>query len=180
MNTSWANITMWIIVKRGDEIMDLDCCYPRFIQLTLDGSYMCHFNFERFVLQILAGFFVRLFGRTGARKSTNRIRMSKATASRGVLEIVSMSESSQPSPSPSTTPPSSVPSPALSTLSLSDLKEVTESDRQEATKLKADANKAFVCMLGRYSRIGCPLTSSSTLPEKLATFREPRNCTPKQ
>ena len=36
-----------------------------------------------------------------------------------------------------------VPSPALSTLSLADPKEVTENDRQEAAQLKADANKAF-------------------------------------
>jgi len=54
-----------------------------------------------------------------------------------------MSESSSTSRS-STTPPSSViPSPTLSTLSLTDPKEVTEDDRQEAAKLKADANKAF-------------------------------------
>jgi len=57
-----------------------------------------------------------------------------------------MSDSSQSSPSlSSTTPPSSaVPSPALSTLSLADPKEVTENDRQEAAQLKADANKAFI------------------------------------
>ncbi|KAI9509155.1 phosphoprotein phosphatase [Russula earlei] len=56
-----------------------------------------------------------------------------------------MSDSSLSSPSlSSTTSPSSVvPSPSLSTLSLTDPKEVTESDRQEATQLKADANKAF-------------------------------------
>jgi hypothetical protein len=58
-----------------------------------------------------------------------------------------MSESSSPSLS-STTPPSSViPSPALSTLSLADPKEITEDDRQEAAKLKVDANQAFSCML---------------------------------
>ncbi|KAI9461247.1 phosphoprotein phosphatase [Lactarius psammicola] len=47
-----------------------------------------------------------------------------------------MSESSTTSPSE--------PSPALSTLSLTDLKEVSDKDRQEATRLKADANKAFL------------------------------------
>jgi serine/threonine-protein phosphatase 5 len=61
-----------------------------------------------------------------------------------------MSESSQSTPPLSSTPPSSaIPSPALSTLSLTDPKEVTEDDRQEAAKLKADANKAFVCKLSR-------------------------------
>lgn len=54
-----------------------------------------------------------------------------------------MSESSSSSLS-STTPPSSEPSPALSTLSLTDLKEVSDEDRQEAARLKADANKAFI------------------------------------
>ncbi|KAI0256163.1 Metallo-dependent phosphatase-like protein [Lactifluus subvellereus] len=54
-----------------------------------------------------------------------------------------MSESS-PSSLLSTSPPSSVPSPALSTLSLADPKEVTEKDRQEAARLKAEANKAFI------------------------------------
>jgi serine/threonine-protein phosphatase 5 len=54
-----------------------------------------------------------------------------------------MSESSSSS-LPSTTPPSSViPSPTLSTLSLADPKEITEDDRREAAKLKADANQAF-------------------------------------
>ncbi|KAN0102476.1 Metallo-dependent phosphatase-like protein [Russula decolorans] len=54
-----------------------------------------------------------------------------------------MSESSSSSLS-STTPPSSViPSPALSTLSLADPKDITEDDRQQAAKLKADANQAF-------------------------------------
>ncbi|KAH9051401.1 phosphoprotein phosphatase [Lactarius deliciosus] len=43
-----------------------------------------------------------------------------------------------------TTSPSSVPSPGLSTLSLTDLKEVSDKDRQEAAQLKADANKAFL------------------------------------
>jgi hypothetical protein len=56
--------------------------------------------------------------------------------------------SSSSSPVPSTSPPSSIPSPALSTLSLADSKEVPEKDKQEATRLKAEANKAFTCMLG--------------------------------
>ncbi|KAH9083732.1 phosphoprotein phosphatase [Lactarius deliciosus] len=43
-----------------------------------------------------------------------------------------------------TTSPSSVPSPGLSTLSITDLKEVSDKDRQEAAQLKADANKAFL------------------------------------
>ncbi|KAI0321169.1 phosphoprotein phosphatase [Amylostereum chailletii] len=43
----------------------------------------------------------------------------------------------------SSTPLSSAPSPALSTLSLSDPKEVTEHDLAESAKLKAEANKAF-------------------------------------
>ena len=61
-----------------------------------------------------------------------------------------MSESSQSSQSSSTTTtPSSVPSPALSTLSLTDLKEVSDEDRQEAARLKADANKAFLGMLSK-------------------------------
>jgi len=56
-----------------------------------------------------------------------------------------MSESSQSASSLSpTTTPSSVPSPALSTLSLTDRKEVSDEDRQEAARLKADANKAFL------------------------------------
>ena len=60
---------------------------------------------------------------------------------------LTMSESSPSSSSlPSTSPPSSVPSPALSTLSLADPKDVTENDRQEATRLKAEANRAFICM----------------------------------
>ncbi|KAH8985935.1 phosphoprotein phosphatase [Lactarius hatsudake] len=46
------------------------------------------------------------------------------------------------SESPTTSP--SVPSPALSTLSLTDLKDVSDKDRQEAAQLKADANKAFL------------------------------------
>jgi hypothetical protein len=55
-----------------------------------------------------------------------------------------MGESSQSSTSLSpTTSPSSVPSPALSTLSLTDLKEVPDKDKQEAARLKTDANKAF-------------------------------------
>ncbi len=59
-----------------------------------------------------------------------------------------MSESSQFTPSLSSiTSPASVPSPALSTLSLTDLKEVSHKDRQEAARLKADANKAFLGML---------------------------------
>ena len=61
-----------------------------------------------------------------------------------------MSEASQSSSSlSSTTTPSSVPSPALSTLSLTDLKEVSDEDRQEAVRLKADANKAFLGMLSK-------------------------------
>lgn len=56
-----------------------------------------------------------------------------------------MSESSQSTSSLSpNTSLSSVPSPALSTLSLTDLKEVSDEDRQEAARLKADANKAFL------------------------------------
>lgn len=56
-----------------------------------------------------------------------------------------MSESSQSTSSLSpNTSLSSVPSPALSTLSLTDLKEVSDKDRQEAARLKADANKAFL------------------------------------
>ncbi|KAN0129198.1 Metallo-dependent phosphatase-like protein [Lactarius tabidus] len=56
-----------------------------------------------------------------------------------------MSESSQSSSSLSpNTSPSSAPSPALSSLSLTDLKEVSDEDRQEAARLKADANKAFL------------------------------------
>jgi serine/threonine-protein phosphatase 5 len=59
-----------------------------------------------------------------------------------------MSESSQSSSSLSpNTSPSSAPSPALSSLSLTDLKEVSDEDRQEAARLKADANKAFLGML---------------------------------
>ena len=61
-----------------------------------------------------------------------------------------MSESSQSTSSlSSTTSPSSVPSPALSTLSLTDRKEVSDEDRQEAARLKADANKAFLGMLSK-------------------------------
>ncbi|KAI0268648.1 Metallo-dependent phosphatase-like protein [Gloeopeniophorella convolvens] len=55
-----------------------------------------------------------------------------------------MSDSTSSSPSlPSSTPPTSVPSPAIATLSLSDVKEVTDQDREKAARLKADANKAF-------------------------------------
>ncbi|KAH9054197.1 phosphoprotein phosphatase [Lactarius vividus] len=43
-----------------------------------------------------------------------------------------------------TTSTSLVPPPALSTLSLTDLKDVSDKDRQEAAQFKADANKAFL------------------------------------
>jgi serine/threonine-protein phosphatase 5 len=89
-----------------------------------------------------------------------------------------MSESSENSPSVSSTPPSSaIPSPALSTLSLTDPKEVTENDRQEAAQLKADANKAFLCKFRRPNLIGDSLTLVIPLLEKPATFYELRSCT---
>jgi len=82
-----------------------------------------------------------------------------------------MSESSESSPSVSFTPPSlAIPSPALSSLSLTDPKEVTENDRQEAAQLKADANKAFLCKLRCPALIGHPLTLAMPLGEKPATF----------
>jgi hypothetical protein len=74
----------------------------------------------------------------------NQSSQSKAARS------TTMSESSQSTSSLSpTTSPSSVPSPALSTLSLTDRKEVSDEDRQEAARLKADANKAFLGMLSK-------------------------------
>lgn len=51
-------------------------------------------------------------------------------------------QSSSPSLDAST-PPSSIPSPELGNLHLNN--EVTEEDKQEATRLKAAANKAFTC-----------------------------------
>jgi len=44
------------------------------------------------------------------------------------------------------TPPSSLPSPSLSSLSLTDNKEVSEEDRKQATRLKTVANEAFASM----------------------------------
>lgn len=53
-----------------------------------------------------------------------------------------MSESSSSVPSsPKSTPPSSIPSPELATLSLAD---ISEENKQEAAKIKSEANKAFV------------------------------------
>ena len=86
-----------------------------------------------------------VFGRTGDdRTGTNSLHSSQLKAARSTI----MGESSQSTPSLSpNSSPSSVPSPALSTLSLTDLKEVSDKDRQEAARLKADANKAFLGML---------------------------------
>ncbi|VDB87338.1 unnamed protein product [Peniophora sp. CBMAI 1063] len=56
----------------------------------------------------------------------------------------SSSTPSSPALSARSTPPSSAPSPTLSTLSLSDPKELSEQDLAEAAKLKAAANKAFI------------------------------------
>lgn len=52
-----------------------------------------------------------------------------------------MSDSDPPSPGAESTQPSSVPSPELVKLSLADL---TEENKEKATKIKGDANKAFV------------------------------------
>lgn len=85
--------------------------------------------------------------------------------------IISMRDSSHSFPALSSTPLSSaVPSPALSTLSLVDPKEVTENDRQEAAQFKADANKAFICTLTRSNRIGCPLILPLPCPKKARDF----------
>jgi hypothetical protein len=54
------------------------------------------------------------------------------------------SASTPSSPATSETSLSSLPSPTLSTLSLSDVKEVLQHDAEEAAKLKAGANKAFI------------------------------------
>jgi hypothetical protein len=90
-----------------------------------------------------------------------------------------MSESSQSTSSLSpNTSLSSVPSPALSTLSLTDLKEVSDKDRQEAARLKADANKAFlgtVCLANRQ-----PAYLLRTVSGKAMTLREQRNYTPQR
>ena len=84
--------------------------------------------------------------------------------------IVSMSESSESSSVSSTPPSSAIPSPALSSLTLTDPKEVTENDRQEAAQLKADANKAFLCKLRCPALIGHSLTLAMPLREKARDF----------
>ncbi len=100
-------------------------------------------------------------------QSTNTLQSSRLKAAR----LTIMSESP-------TTTPSSVPSPALSTLSLTDLKEVSDKDKQEAAQLKADANKAF---LGKLSKlVACLLAKLPTVSEKAMTLRGLRNYTPQR
>ena len=79
------------------------------------------------------------------------------------------SASSSPSLAGST-PPSSVPSPEIQSLSLSDSpKVVSEEDKAEALKLKGEANKAFV---GAYAR----LCSSIGYPSLIYTSITPLSC----
>ncbi|KAA1476031.1 hypothetical protein DENSPDRAFT_489269 [Dentipellis sp. KUC8613] len=82
--------------------------------------------------------------KAGSRASSSAAAPTYYTSS--FTSTPAMSTLSSSSSSERSTPPSTVPSPALSSLSISDAepKEVSEEDKQEAAKLKAEANKAFL------------------------------------
>lgn len=89
------------------------------------------------------------------------------------MSSASESSASEPS-SPVSTPPSSVPSPQIASLSL-DPVHVSEEDKAEALKLKAEANKAFSSEFLPTAALLLFFTNEYGM--KAMTFQLPHDCT---